>query len=166
MSGILKMNVEFDKACNILKTAYTNSKDVYVCGNGTSLLLSDMFAALHTKLIIKLSPKIQSLSSSSLITSVGNDIHFDDIFSFQISKKGRKGEVLIVISSSGNSMNLYKALLEAKKQKMKTIAFVGGSGGACAQVSDVVLHIKENKSAIVEQTHQKLIYNILEKINE
>ena len=49
---------------------------------------------------------------------------------------------------------------------MKTIAFVGGSGGACAQVSDVVLHIKENKSAIVEQTHQKLIYNILEKINE
>jgi phosphoheptose isomerase len=160
------MNVEFNKVCGMLKDAYTNSKEVYVCGNGTSLLLSDMFASLHTKLIIKFSPKIQSLSSSSLITAIANDVHFDDIFSFQISKKGRPDEVLIVISSSGNSMNLYKALLEAKKQKMKTIALVGGSGGACGQISDVVLHIKENNSSFVEQAHQKLIYNILEKINE
>jgi hypothetical protein len=53
------MNVEFNKVCGMLKDAYTNSKEVYVCGNGTSLLLSDMFASLHTKLIIKFSPKIQ-----------------------------------------------------------------------------------------------------------
>lgn len=160
-------NSELEKALFILDKAYQNKIPVFVCGNGGSLTMSDHFHCDHAKgthFDAQLNPKIEPLTTGSILTAIANDVGYDDVFSFQLSIKGEADNILVVISSSGNSPNIIKALKKAKELNMISIAFVGFDGGEASKIADCVLHVKENNYGIIEDCHQSLMHILAQHI--
>ena len=153
---------KLDKIIKILDKAYKNSKKkILVCGNGGSAALANHFACDHQKIIYetgKIKPFIISLSSNnSLITAISNDNDYSMVFSDQIKQIGSKGDILIVISSSGKSKNIINAIKVAKKLSIKTISFTGFTGGTTKKISDLNIHINSNNYGIIESMHHNLM---------
>jgi D-sedoheptulose 7-phosphate isomerase len=158
---------QLQKVFELLDLAYRKRIDVFVCGNGGSLSMSDHFHCDHAKGVhydALLRPKIQPLTSGSILTAIANDIGYDDVFSFQLSMKGSAGNILVAISASGNSPNIIKAINKAKELNMDTIAFVGFDGGKAKELADYVLHVQEDNYGIIEDCHQALMHIIAQHI--
>lgn len=150
------------KAAETISLAHFARSNVFVCGNGGSAAISDHFMCDHTKGVnsdTHFLPNVRSLSSCmSLLTAIGNDFSYEDIFSYQLEMFGSTGDVLIAISSSGNSPNIIKALDVASRNNIKTIAFVGFDGGKAKDIADIVLHVPINNYGVVEDCHQALMH--------
>ena len=93
-----------------------------------------------------------------MITAVANDISYEDIFSFQLEKYANAGDVLLSVSSSGNSPNIVKAIETAKQMKMLTISFVGFDGGRAKEISEYSLHVNSHNYGICEDAHHVLMH--------
>lgn len=156
------------KIVDVLESAIKRNCTIYTCGNGGSSSVAEHFVCdflkgASTNTSIK--PLIQSLSSStSTITAVANDISFDDIFSFQLEKYGKDGDILVCVSSSGNSPNIIKALSMARSKNIESIAFVGFAGGEAKNISDNCIHIPNENYGIVEDIHQSLMHMLAQYI--
>lgn len=158
---------QLEKVFQTLEKSYRERVSVFVCGNGGSLTMSDHFHCDHAKgthYDAELLPKIEPLTSGSILTAIANDIGYEEVFSFQLGMKASAGDILVAISASGNSPNIINALLKAKEMKMTTIAFVGFDGGKAAELSDMVLHVQENNYGIVEDCHQCLMHILAQHI--
>jgi len=160
--------LELDKAVTAIINTHLQNGTLFVCGNGGSAAISDHFLCDHSKCVYSdtgFFPKIMSLPSNmSLITAIGNDISYEDIFSYQLDMFARRGDLLVTISSSGNSPNIIKALNRAKEEGITTIAFVGFDGGKAKDIADIVLHIPVNNYGIIEDAHQALMHIIAQHI--
>jgi D-sedoheptulose 7-phosphate isomerase len=145
--------------------AYHQGNNVFICGNGGSASISEHFVCDHMKGInydTDLKPKLISLNSNvSLITALANDCGYENIFSEQLKYfKPRPEDVLVTISSSGNSPNIINALKKAKELNMHTIALVGFDGGRAKYLADTCIHINVNNYGICEDTHQNIMHMI------
>ncbi|MDA9723978.1 SIS domain-containing protein [Candidatus Pelagibacter sp.] len=150
------------KIIKILNEIYTNDKNkLIVCGNGGSAALSDHFACDHQKILYetkKFKPFVVSLVSNfSLGTAISNDVNYRSIFTEQLKQISKNKDVLLVISSSGNSENIVNALKWANKNKMITISFTGFDGGIAKKIAKINLHIESENYGIIEANHQSLI---------
>jgi phosphoheptose isomerase len=94
------------------------------------------------------------------MTAISNDISYDDVYSFQLDALGQEGDVLVAISSSGNSPNVVKAIETAKSLKMKTIALTGFDGGKARELADISLHVDINEYEAAEDVHQAIMHMI------
>jgi len=145
------------KIVNLIEKKIKNKKTLYVCGNGGSAAISNHFVCDYLKYMKtdnNLLPKIFSLSSSNeLITAISNDISYDKIFSYQLKVLASSGDILLVISSSGNSKNLIEVIRAAKKMNIKTISFTGFDGGIIKKISDYNLHFNYENYGISEDLH-------------
>ena len=116
----------------ILKTI-KNKKKIFVCGNGGSAAIANHYICDYLKFFrekTKIKTQVYSLSSNiETITAISNDISYDKIFSYQAESLCGKGDLIIIISSSGNSKNVINLLNYAKKEKLTTIGFSGFGGG-------------------------------------
>lgn len=148
--------------------AIQNRRTIYVCGNGGSAAISDHFLCDHSKGIhidTDMRPKIVSLPSCApIVTAIANDISYDDVFSYQLKMFADPDDLLIVISSSGNSTNIIKALEQANEIGMNTIAFVGFEGGKAVEIANIPLHVKQYNYGIVEDAHQALMHILAQQI--
>lgn len=149
-------------AARELSEAYRLRRAIWVCGNGGSAAISDHFACDHLKGVATntaLRPRVLSLSSNTaLLTAIGNDLSFDRIFDYQLASLGQSGDVLVAVSSSGNSPNIVRAVNAARSLGMRTIGFVGFDGGDLAKAADHVLHVKVANYGVVEDVHQSLMH--------
>jgi len=93
-----------------------------------------------------------------MLTALGNDISYDDVFSEQLKYYLKDEDALLVVSSSGNSPNVVKAVEQATAAGVPTIAFVGFKGGKLKEIAQHVVHIEVENYGIVEDTHQSLIH--------
>lgn len=145
------------KIVSLIEKKVKNKKTLYVCGNGGSAAISNHFVCDYLKYMRtdnNLLPKIFSLSSSNeLITAISNDISYDKIFSYQLKVLACSGDILLVISSSGNSKNLIEVIKAAKKMNIKTISFTGFDGGIIKRISDYNLHFNYKNYGISEDLH-------------
>ena len=98
-------------------------------------------------------PAIALTTDSSILTSVGNDYGFDQVFARQIEALGRPNDVAVGISTSGNSPNVIEAVNKARKQKLKTIGLAGKDGGALAKCVDIAITVSSNNTARVQECH-------------
>lgn len=152
-----------------LMNAFENGIPLLVCGNGGSAAISEHFSCDHTKCIqmdTKLRPYVVPLASNvSLITAIANDISYEEIFSKQVEWFNFHA-CLLVISCSGSSPNILRALEAAKKKEMKTFAFVGFDGGKIVEnkMADIILHVQSKNYGIVEDCHQSLMHIISQYI--
>ena len=140
---------------NLLIEIRKNKKKLFFCGNGGSAGNANHIANDFLYGVSSNSSKpgfnVESLSSnSSVITCLANDLGYQYIFSEQLKAKGNDGDLLIVLSGSGNSENIVKALNEAKKIKMNTFAILGFDGGKCIEIADNAIHFDVNDMQISE----------------
>ncbi|MBI1198464.1 MAG: SIS domain-containing protein [Phenylobacterium sp.] len=135
---------------------------IYSCGNGGSAAIAnhlacDCLKGIRTGTLLR--PKVFSLSTTvELITAIANDISYDDVFAFQLESLAKPGDLLVAISSSGQSPNIVKALTWAKDNGLRTLAMTGFSGGASAEIADVSLHVAGENYGVVEDIHQSLMH--------
>ena len=165
------INIYIDKLKNIL--TYKNLKNaellakkllilckkkkkLFICGNGGSAananhIANDLLCGVKTKYFSGIN--VESLSSNtSIITCLANDINYEDIFSEQLLAKGTKNDLLLVLSGSGNSRNILKALITAHSLKMNTFAILGYDGGKAKKIVKNFIHLPINDMQISEDS--------------
>jgi D-sedoheptulose 7-phosphate isomerase len=144
-------------------------RTVFVAGNGGSAAIADHLCCDCTKGTFhkgRFSLKTVSLvANTPLLTAIANDFGYSKSFSTQLEMLATAGDLLILISSSGNSDNIKEALLQAKNMSIKVIGLTGFSGGALKDGADVSLHIPFDNYGIVEDGHQALVHVLAQFIN-
>ena len=162
-SSISSVNISIlRKIILLLKKVYkTGNNKVFVCGNGGSAALAEHFACDHQKILFetkKFKPKVFSLVSNAAIgTAISNDVKYRSIFSEQLKYQSNKGDILIVISSSGKSKNIIEAIKWANKNNMTSISMTGFNGGIVKIISKYNLHISSKNYGIIEANHQSMM---------
>ena len=143
-----------EELCISLKEAWEYKRNIFICGNGGSAgnaihLANDFNYGIDKTNGVGM--RIEALpANQSVVTCLANDEGYENIFSQQISVKGDAGDILIVLSGSGNSPNVVKALEVAKKMGIKTFAILGFSGGKCKQIADFPIHFPMNDMQVSE----------------
>lgn len=129
---------------------------VLLCGNGGSASDAQHIAAEFVGRFVasrRALPAVALTTDTSILTAVGNDFGFDTIFERQVEALGREGDLLIGISTSGNSANVLKALERAKAQGMTTFGLLGGGGGRCLSLCDWAVVVGSSEAARVQEVH-------------
>ena len=139
-----------------------------VCGNGGSAAIAEHMSCDHTKGVCmdtNLDPFVIPLASNvSLMTAIANDIGYHEVFSKQIEWFSDPNAVVLVISSSGNSPNILKALQAAKSRGMYSMALVGFDGGAAKDLANLAVHVKSDNYGVVEDCHQIIMHMVAQNI--
>jgi len=148
------------EAIKMLDQARSEDRQVLIAGNGGSASTASHMAADLMKTVAQnggRSFRIIALTDNvPLLTAFGNDMGFDEIFSGQLSVLGREGDVLVVISGSGNSANIVKAVETARDAGLHTIGFLGMGGGKVAEMVDVPVVVPSEEYAYIEDAHLAL----------
>ena len=144
---------------------------VYVIGNGGSAAIASHFATDLFRVfeVIKSTNKVLSLvDNTPLLLASGNDFGFESIFERQLAKLGREKDVLIAISSSGNSQNILNAIHAAKEMGMTTIGLSGFDGGKLLNRVDISIYVKTNvgEYQIVEDVHSSICHFISKSVGD
>ena len=144
------------KAALAIRAALEAGRHVLVFGNGGSATDAQHFAA---ELVGRFGrertgwPVIALTADSAILTSVANDYGFEAVFARQVEALGREGDVLIGISTSGNSANVVKAFERARAAGLRTIAFTGASGGALGPLADVQINVPSSETSHTQEAH-------------
>ena len=146
-----------EKAAQLLIESIKDGGKILWCGNGGSAadaqhLATELMGGMsdHDRMPI---PSIALTTDSSFITAWPNDTDFDSIFSRQVQGLGEEGDVLVGISTSGNSENIINALKQAKFKKLKTIAFSGKTGGNLDGIADVTIKVPSDNTQRIQESH-------------
>jgi len=160
---------QVSRAADLIGECFRAGNKLLMCGNGGSAADASHFA---TELVVRFTkdrhalPAICLASDTGILTAAGNDYGFDKIFARQVAAFGQAGDVLICLTTSGNSKNVVRALQEAKARKLKTIAFLGRDGGSTKGMADIDLLVKDDSTARIQEAHQLLIHVLCEIIEE
>lgn len=136
-----------------MREAWKSGSQVFLCGNGGSAanamhIANDLLYGIAMKGV---GIRVTALpSNSSVLTCLANDLGYDEIFSHQLKVHGSAGDILIVLSGSGNSLNVINALQQAHELDMTSFAVLGYSGGKCLQLADFPMHFPVNDMQICE----------------
>ena len=157
-SKIVEDGVEqIEKAAEILINCTKNGGKILWCGNGGSAgdaqhLATELMGGMsdHDRKPI---PSIALTTDSSFLTAWTNDTDFDSIFSRQIQGLGEEGDVLVGISTSGNSKNIINALKQAKYKNLKTISLTGKTGGDIDGIADITIKVPSNNTQRIQESH-------------
>ena len=146
-------------------------KKIFFCGNGGSAsdaqhLVAELLVRLKPNINRNPIPAISLCMDSSTLTACGNDYNFNKIFSRPFEALAHKNDLLVVISTSGNSKNIIEVLKSAKKKKIFTIGFLGFKGGLAQKYCDISLIIPSNTVARIQESHIFLGHYILEAVEK
>lgn len=160
---------EIDSVILLILETRASHKKILICGNGGSSSTAEHFAAdlgVGSQLRGTGYSAISLSSNSSVITALGNDKNFEEIFAIQVDLYGEEGDLLFVVSASGQSKNLVRAIEVAKERSMKTVAFLGFDGGSILNIVDFALHAKTSlgEYGLVEDVHLSLSHYITERV--
>lgn len=154
----------------ILNTLMEDGK-ILICGNGGSAGDAQHFAAEMTGRFEKERMELAAIAlttDTSALTAIGNDYGFEHIFSKQVRALGRTGDVLVGISTSGNSANVIEAIHAAHERDMKIIALTGKNGGKIAEIlkdDDILLNVPHARTARIQEVHILLIHALCDCID-
>ena len=143
-------------ACVIVSEAVVDGKKLLIFGNGGSAADAQHIAAELTgryKSERKALPAIALTTDTSALTAIGNDYGYKEVFKRQVEALANKGDVVLGISTSGNSKNVIKALKKAKKLGCKTIGFSGRDGGKMNEVCDINIVVPSNDTPRIQEMH-------------
>ena len=165
------LNENLSKLVNVVETITSTLKagnKILIFGNGGSAADAQHIAAEFVNRFIIERPPLPAIAlttDTSVITSIGNDYDFSEIFSKQIRAIGQPGDIAWGISTSGNSPNVLKGLEMAKKKGMTTVAFTGKDGGDIAKMVDFQIHVSSNSTARIQETHITASHVICEMVD-
>ena len=162
---------EIEKITKFLDKSIKNKRKIFVCGNGGSASIANHFLCDFNKGIKhssmgKILPNVISLSNSvELITAISNDIKFDEIFSYQLENYAKRNDILVIISSSGKSKNIIKAVTYAKKNNLYIISLIGfGENKFLKKLSKYYINLNTKNYGITEDIFQSIMHMISQYI--
>lgn len=149
-----------------LRRAYLNDKQVFIIGNGGSSSTASHMAADLAKNTIGPNMKrfkVATLSeNASIVTALANDVGYENVFYEQLVNVICAGDILIVVSASGNSPNVLKAIRYARRQSAETVGLLGFGGGTAADLVDIPIVVKSRSYGIVEDVHLSINHMLVE----
>jgi D-sedoheptulose 7-phosphate isomerase len=155
----------FTKCASLIANALKNENTIFWCGNGGSAAESSHLAV---ELIGRFKNNRRSLPSLSLnadtsaITCIANDFGYNEIFARQLEGLGKKGDVLVVLSTSGKSQNILEVLQKAKEVGITSIALLGNGGGQAVGISDYAIVVESEETARIQEIHLLLGHTLCE----
>ena len=164
--GLLKT---IEASVDVIVNAFRNGKRVYFCGNGGSAADAQHLAAEFSGRFYtdrKALPAEALHCNTSYLTAVANDYSFDEIYSRLIEGIGERGDVLVGLSTSGNSPNILKAFNTAKKKEMITIGLTGKSGGEMRTFCDHLINIPSTDTPRIQESHIMVGHIICQLVEE
>jgi D-sedoheptulose 7-phosphate isomerase len=153
-------------AAAVIANALLQGGSVLVFGNGGSAADAQHFAAEMVgryEKKRKALPAIALTTDTSALTAIGNDYGFDRVFARQIEALGRKGDVAVGITTSGNSANVLRGLEAANHRGMVTVALTGG-GGEAGRIASVQIQVDEERTARIQEVHATVLHVIVELV--
>lgn len=153
---LIKLNHKVQHSISLIHKTIVENNKIMICGNGGSAADAQHLAA---EFLVRLRPKINRqplpiftlAMDTSTLTACSNDYKFEDIFYRPLKALGKKNDLLICISTSGNSKNLIKAIREAKRKKIHVISLLGKKGGKMRNMSDLEIVIPSNNVARIQE---------------
>ena len=160
---------KIEKIIRAITKKMKNNGKLLICGNGGSAadaqhLAAEFLVRLNPKKNRKPFPAISLAMDTSTITACGNDYKFENIFERNFKALAFKHDVLLIISTSGNSKNIIKVLKEANKQKVLSIGFLGSGGGKAKKYCDLSIIIRSKNVARIQECHIFLGHFILSQV--
>ena len=159
------------QAAQLLFDALANDGKILICGNGGSAADAQHFAAEMTGRFEQERMELAAVAlttDTSALTAIGNDYGFEHIFSKQVRALGRPGDVLLGISTSGNSGNVIEAIKAAHERDMRILAFTGRDGGKIAAMlkdNDILLNVPHPRTARIQENHIVLVHALCDCID-
>jgi len=168
LNSLPAIQAEIDAAAALILQTLRGGGKLLICGNGGSAAEAAHFStelvgryAKHRRSL----PAVALSADGSLVTCIGNDYGFDQIFARQIAGLARPGDLLVVLTTSGNSANILAALAEAKKIGLASIAFLGRGGGKAKGLATVDLIVPGHHGPSTQEAHLFLIHYFCELID-
>lgn len=187
--ALTAVRMAIEEACNQLIACYEQGGKLLVCGNGGSCsdsdhIVGELMKSFELKRPVKSEiqeklalsdpergsylashlqqglPAISLTAHTALITAIANDIHGDIIFAQQVIGYGKEGDVLLAISSSGNSQNVVDACLVARAMDLKVIGLTGETGGKMKELCNILINVPGRRTAFVQELHLP-VYHLL-----
>lgn len=160
---------DIEKAIKIIHKKISLGGKLMFCGNGGSAsdaqhLSAEYLVRLRPTINRKPLPAISLAQDTSTLTACGNDYDFSDIFVRPFQALAKKNDILIAITTSGNSKNVVKVLKEARLKKITTIGLLGSNGGKCKNLCDIKLLVPNKSTARIQECHIFLGHFILEQV--
>lgn len=158
-----------EKAVDVITDAFKNGNRVYFCGNGGSAADAQHLAAEFSGRFYKDRKALPAEAlhcNTSYLTAVGNDYGYDLVYSRIIDGIGQKGDVLIGLSTSGNSANIVKAFEVAKEKGIKIVAFTGLTGGIMKSLTDYLINIPSTDTPRIQESHIMVGHIICQLVEE
>ena len=159
----------FSDATSACMAAYKHSRKILIAGNGGSAADAQHFAGeLVSRFYFNRPPlaAIALTTDSSILTAIGNDYGYEDVFARQVQALGQSGDVFIAISTSGNSPNILKAIEAAKSIGLVVIGLTGRSGGKMKQLCDICLCAPSNSTPRIQECHLVIEHSLCACIEE
>ena len=165
--SLVDLEPQLTRAAELIEQCLRAGRKLLVCGNGGSAADAAHFATEFVVRFIKDRPAYPAIclaSDGGLLTAAGNDYGFDEVFARQVAALGQEDDLLVCLTTSGNSKNIIRALTEAKERKLKMIALLGRDGGSTIGLADVDLLVGGNSTARIQEAHQLLLHVLCETV--
>lgn len=158
-----------EKITDAIVDCFKNNGTVLLCGNGGSAADAQHLAAEFSGRFYKDREPLNAEAlhvNTSYLTAVANDYSFNEVYSRLVKAKGKKGDVLIALSTSGNSANIVEAAKTAKAKEMKVIAFTGKDGGKLKEYSDFLINVPSTDTPRIQECHILVGHIICQLVEE
>ena len=158
------------EAAALMVSSLEDGGKLLICGNGGSAadaqhLATEFMSTLTIDNPRPAIPAIALTTDTSLLTAIANDFGVEGVFARQVESIGREGDVLVAISTSGNSRNVVRAAQEARARALRVVALTGASGGELAPVADVAIRVPSTVTAHIQECHltvEQLLASLVE----
>ena len=169
ISDSKKLIDEIQSASDLIIKCFSNDNKIVIFGNGGSAADSQHFAAEFIgrfQLERKSLPAISLTTDSSILTALGNDYSFDDIFSRQCESLVKKNDIVIAISTSGNSLNVINGIISSKNNGAIIIGILGNNGGKIKNLVNLPIIIPSNSTPRIQESHRLILHIICDLVEK
>jgi D-sedoheptulose 7-phosphate isomerase len=169
MQSAARLSPLLEEAIGIMQACLARGNRILVCGNGGSAASAQHFTAelvCRFRVDRRALPAIALTADTMTLTAIANDYGYDRIFARQVEALAAPGDVLLAISTSGNSANVIEAARTARSARCKVVALTGGDGGALAPLSDIALQAPSRVVARIQEVHDVWIHAIAQALED
>jgi D-sedoheptulose 7-phosphate isomerase len=160
---------DVEHAVRLIARAMAGGASLLVCGNGGSAADAQHIAAELTGRFFRDRRPLPALAlhaNTSSLTAIGNDYGYDEVFAREVRAQGREGDVLLALSTSGNSANVLRAIEAARSKRMAVVGLTGADGGKMRDLCDVCLHVPSTSTPRIQECHILVGHTICELLEQ
>jgi len=164
---LVPLEAKIKEAAGLIESTLLSDHRVLTCGNGGSAADGSHFAAeIACRFLSDRQPfpGFSLTNDGGLITAIGNDYSFEEVFARQLVAFGQRGDILVALSTSGQSRNIVRVLEVAREIGLQSIALLGRDGGACKGLASIELIVPNQSTARIQEAHKVIIHIFCEQI--